>query len=141
MNKNNESLEVKDCSEWMINRINHGFMESSEFSKCNFNEKLYFQGIVKFPDHYETPNGIILDIENNKYISLDIDKFYKYCISLEDIFPQIKKLYEFESGLEIEASYSYIDPRKKFPTFSEQEWNEFIEKGLENGGFEWTIDV
>ena len=136
-----ELLELKDLNDWMIDRINSGFMESSEFSKCNFDEKLSFKGMVKFPDHYETPNGILVDIETKKYIKLHINNFYKYCVYLEEIFPQINKLCEFEPETQIDGLYSYIDIRKKFPNFSDEEWNDFIEKGLESGGFEWTIDV
>jgi hypothetical protein len=134
-------LEIQDLSEWMINRINTGFIDSSEFSKLNFNEKLSFKGLVKFPDHYETPNGILIDIENKKTIRLHLDNFYKNCIYLEDIFPEIEKIYKFCPEVEIDGLYTYIDINKKFPDFTDEEWNNFTEQGLLNGGLEWTQDV
>ena len=138
--KNHSFLEIYELADWMFVRINYGFMESHEFLKMNYLKRMSYKGIVKFPEHYETPNGILIDVKNKKFINLS-DKFYEHCIKLEDIFPYLKKIKEFCAQCEFDCTNEHLDPNKIFPEFTNKEWNEFIKISLEIEALKETINV
>jgi len=138
MKPDHSSLEVKDLNDWMEKAVNNYSASNEDFSKLNFNQKLSFKGIVKYDDYYTTGNGILIDIEKKKSIRLS-ENFYKYCIDIFEIIPELKKL-EKLADFDLEALYDYyfISDVKNFPDFTQEEWEDFIDKGLDKKGLEWT---
>jgi hypothetical protein len=83
----------------------------------------------------------LIDIEKKKSIRFD-DKFYEYCVDIFEIIPELKKL-EKLGDFELDALYDYyfISDVKKFPDFTQEEWEDFIEEALDKNGLVWTEKI
>jgi len=112
-------------------------VDGNHFNSMSFDQKMNFNGLIKYSDFYTTANGVYIDIENRKMIFL-ADDFNE--ILGEDIFKIIPDLHRLEKfGFEMEAldflyEELFIDENKIFPDFTHEEWKIFIEKNLQNNG-------
>lgn len=136
------SITIKDLNDWMEKAVENYSASAEDFSKLNFHEKLCFKGIVKNDDYYTTGNGILIDIEKRKYIQLSGD-FYKYCcVDIFEIIPELKKL-EKLADFQLDALYDYyfISDIKKFPNFTQEEWEDFLDEAIDKKALEWTEKI
>ena len=121
MKPEHSSLEVQDLKDWMEEAVNNYSASNKDFSELNFQQKLGFKGIVKYDDYYTTGNGLLIDVEKNKYIRLS-ENFYNYCVDIFELIPELKKL-EKLADFDLEGLYdfSFISDVKKFPDLTQEE--------------------
>ncbi len=142
MKPTHSSLKVQELKDWMKEEINKYVIDRCEFAKCSFQEKLVYKGIVQHEDYYTTSNGVLLDIDNSKFIQFNPSTFYSYCEDIFNIIPELRKL-DLLANFDLVGLYdhNFINKDKKFPDFSDEEWNELIEKSLKIDALSWTEDI
>ncbi len=141
MKPEHSSIKVSNLNDWMEKAMNsQKEMDSHEFKKNTFSEKLSYKGLVKYPDYYTTANGVVIDVENKKFIQLN--DFFEFGVDIFEIIPELKNLSKL-ADFDLESLYEYYFLRedKKMEGFTDEEWQEFIQKGLNNGALTWTSEV
>ena len=136
------SLNVQELNDWMEDAILNYSASNEEFSKLSLFEKLGFKGLVKYDDYYTTSNGILIDIEKRKCIYLSRDFYESCCINIFEIIPELKKL-EKLADFELDALYDYhfVSDVKKFPDFTQQEWEDFLDECIDKEALLWTEEI
>ena len=130
-------LDIRPKRDWCKTDV---FMTSEEFSKCSFNEKLCFKGIVKYPEYSTTKNDILLSTDLSSFIQGSI-LLCKFSCDIFQIFPSLKsfKINEDDLGSILDSYIFEVD--KPFPLFSKEEWENFIKEGIEKNFLCYTDDV
>jgi len=86
MKPDHSSIKVSDLNDWMEKAMNSQTeIDSHEFKKNTFSEKLSYKGLVKYPDYYTAANGVVIDVENKKFIQLN--DFFEFGVDIFEIIP------------------------------------------------------
>jgi hypothetical protein len=136
---NHPFLELREKKDWCDTSI---FMSHNDFVKCNFGEKLNFKGIIKYPEYCTTANGVLLNEDKTHFIHLNIDEACNFAADSYNIYEQFfKKLKITIFDNDFDLDYIFFHENKKFPDFTDEEWNEFVQDMISKDIFKLTDDV